>query len=345
MKRNYYIFSDTLLKRKDNTLYFKTFKGNTTDEYLCSPENNLRQSALNRIVPVEDVNSIFAYGQIHFNTRLMSFLSLHLIPLHVFDTAGNYSGAFYPKDISFRENLFVKQAISFSDPEVRINFSKEIVQAIYHNTDWAYRELNKLGFNVREYMSINDELLSNSDKTSDCSELFRIKADMNYFFRDCWFDIFKYKFRINRNIDLKIKTAINFIAMMINATCISEIYKSGLNPSLGIFEYIKSANKFSLSRDIGDIFKPIIIRRMLYKMLKKGEVEFKSFIASKNFCVLNQETIKYMVLRFDDELNSKYCSTKEDNSVNLHKLINNELLKFAASTDKGEKYNAYRISD
>lgn len=345
MKRNYYIFSDTLLKRKNNTLYFDTIEKDDNDDSLCNPKSNFSQSLRNRIVPIEDVNALFAYGQIHFNTKLMSFLSGHLIPLHVFDISGNYSGAFYPKDIGFKDNLYLKQALSVSSDNARADLSRELIFALHNNADWAYKEINKLGFNVREYIGINDDLNLEAGNTNDIAELSRIKSDINFFFRDCWFDIFKYRFRINKNIDVKIKAAFDFIGMMVNATCLSEIYKCGLNPSLGIFEYAGSKNKFSLSKDIGDIFKPVIIKRLLYKMLKKGEVEFRSFITSKNFCMLNQETIRYIVLRFDEELNSTFCSTVEDNSINLHNLISMEFRKLAESIDKGGKYNAYRISD
>ncbi len=344
MKRNYYIFSDTLLKRKNNTLYFYNVCKDQDDEF-CNPARNFSQSARTRIVPIEDVNALFSYGQIYFNTRLMSFLSGHLIPLHVFDLSGNYSGAFYPKDISFKENLFLKQAAVIADSQLKIKLSKEILTALHNNIDYSYGLLNRLNFNVRDYVSINDELLGEIEKADNMDELSRIKSDMNFFFRDCWFDIFKYKYGIKHNIDNKIKATFNFISMMISATCLCEIYKCGLNPSLGLFDYTGSSNRLSLGKDIGDIFNPIIVVRILYKMLKNVEVAFDSFISSRNFCMLNQETIKYMVIRFDEELNSTFCSTETDRSVNLHSFISSEFGKLADSFEKGEKYNAYRISD
>jgi len=345
MKRNYYIFSNTQLKRKNNTLYFQTIEKSGDDDSLCSPDRNFKQSLRNRIVPVEDVNAIFAYGQIYFNTKLMSFLSSHLIPLHVFDLSGNYSGAFYPKDISFTDNLFMKQVKASGDDDMKLSIAREIVTAACSNCEYSYFLLNEMNFNVREYINVNNDLRSEIENSNCTGELSRIKSDLNFFFKDCWHDIFKYNLSTKKEIELKIKTVFDFVGMMINATCISEIYKCGLSPSIGFFEYPRSRNRMFLGKDIGDIFKPVIITRMLSKMLKKQEVQFRSFITSGTFCMLTEEAIKYIVIRFDDELNSTYCTVEKDTSVNLHNLLSNEFKNLAQAVEKGESYFAHRISD
>lgn len=345
MKRNYYIFSNTQLRRKNNTLYFNTIEKSSDDDTLCNPDRNFSQSLRNRIVPVEDVNAIFAYGQIYFNTKLMSFLSSHLIPLHVFDLSGNYSGAFYPKDISFADNLFMKQMIASGDDDMKLSIGREIVSAACSNYEYSYLLLNMMSFNVRDYISVNNDLRSEIAAANCSGELSRIKSDLIFFFKDCWHDIFKYHFRASKEIEKKIKAVFDFVGMMINATCISEIYKCGMSPSIGFFEYQGSRNRLSLGKDIGDIFKPVIITRMLSKMLKKQEVQFRSFITSGNFCMLAEEAIRYLVVRFDEELNSTYCTVEKDTSVNLHNLLSNEFKNLAQAVEKGESYIVHRISD
>lgn len=55
-KKNYYILSEGILKRKENTIYFVNEKGK-------------------KPIPINKVYSIYAYGQITFSSQVMSLLS------------------------------------------------------------------------------------------------------------------------------------------------------------------------------------------------------------------------------------------------------------------------------
>ena len=89
MKQRFYIFSDTLIKRKQNTLFFETIKNdeNEVTEF-CKEEYFLNKSLLfptgdKKYIPVENIESIFAVGSVRFNSRFLYFLSQNHIPLHV----------------------------------------------------------------------------------------------------------------------------------------------------------------------------------------------------------------------------------------------------------------------
>lgn len=64
-KKNYYILSEGILKRKENTIYFVSEKGK-------------------KPIPINKVYSIYAYGQITFSSQVMSLLSKNGVPIHFF---------------------------------------------------------------------------------------------------------------------------------------------------------------------------------------------------------------------------------------------------------------------
>ena len=66
MKRNYYISKNGQLKRKDNSL-----------NLVVDGENN-------RYIPIENVDSIYAFGELDFNTKLINFLSQNGVNVHFF---------------------------------------------------------------------------------------------------------------------------------------------------------------------------------------------------------------------------------------------------------------------
>ena len=55
---------DGILKRKENTVYFENKEGR-------------------RILPINKINSIFAYGNLSFSSGVVSYLSKEGIPIHL----------------------------------------------------------------------------------------------------------------------------------------------------------------------------------------------------------------------------------------------------------------------
>jgi CRISPR-associated protein Cas1 len=62
MSRHYYLTKNGRLRRQDNTLYFET------DEQ-------------KRPIPVDDVESLFLFGELDLNTKLLNFLAQKHIPV------------------------------------------------------------------------------------------------------------------------------------------------------------------------------------------------------------------------------------------------------------------------
>ena len=70
MSRDYYIFNNGRLKRKDNTLYFQ-------DE-----EDNKRG------LPIEQIDSIHIYSEVDFNSKMINYISQYGIILNFYNYYG-----------------------------------------------------------------------------------------------------------------------------------------------------------------------------------------------------------------------------------------------------------------
>ena len=51
-----------------------------------------------RVIPIEDVDALWAFGELELNARLLNFLAQHKVPVHFFNYYGFYSGSFYPRE-------------------------------------------------------------------------------------------------------------------------------------------------------------------------------------------------------------------------------------------------------
>lgn len=113
--RNYYVLSNGRVARKDNTVFIENAEG------------------VKRPIPIEDVDSLYLYGEVDLNSRLLNFLAQKRVVLHVFNFYGFYSGSFYPREFLNSGFLLVRQVGHYSDGAKRLVIAKELVRAAGHS--------------------------------------------------------------------------------------------------------------------------------------------------------------------------------------------------------------------
>jgi CRISPR/Cas system-associated endonuclease Cas1 len=114
--RSYYILNNARIKREANTLYVENAADGTR-----------------RPVPIEDVESLYLYGEVDLNTKLLNFLSQKRITLHVFNYYGFYAGSYYPREYLNSGCLLVQQVAHYTDPAKRLALAQEIVRGSAHS--------------------------------------------------------------------------------------------------------------------------------------------------------------------------------------------------------------------
>ncbi len=115
MSKDYYIFNNGRLKRKDNTIYFQ-------DE-----EDNKRG------LPIEQIDSINIYSEVDFNSKMINYISQYGILLNFYNYYGYYTGTFYPRKKNVSGFSLVCQSACFLDYNERIYIAKSFIESAVHH--------------------------------------------------------------------------------------------------------------------------------------------------------------------------------------------------------------------
>lgn len=264
-KKNYYILSEGILKRKENTIYFVNEKGK-------------------KPIPINKVYSIYAYGQITFSSQVMSLLSKNGVPIHFFNYYGFYSGSYYPRETLLSGDLLVKQADYYLNIQKRLELAKLFVEGAANNIlkVLAYYKIEN---NIKETLS---ELNSTNKITEIMNIEGRIRSEYYSKFDEILPDDFKMEGRSRQPPKNMINSLISFGNSMMYSTVLTELYNTQLNPTIS-YLHEPSERRFSLSLDFSEIFKPIFVDRLIFYMVNKRMLSKKDFNEDLNCCLLNDK--------------------------------------------------------
>ncbi len=334
MKQNIYIFSNSIVKRKQNTLYFeriieeeKETDFDTDEEYLFGNDIIL-PSGEKKFMPIENIESLTAVGSIRFNSRLLNFLSYNRIPIHVISVNGNWSGTFYPAGKSFSGNTLLAQANSFMDEYKRLSIAIKIVETTAQNTLIVLKYYRNRGSNLDETIGIIEELKDEIPHAEDVEELFGLEGYIKHTYYSAWKEIFVYPVPFTSR---KKKPSPDFINSMISfgnallyTVVTNQIYSAKLYPEIG-YMHTPGENKFSLAYDIADIYKPLIVDRTIFKLVNKNILSEKDFFNKRGMCLMKKETKKTFVQFFEERLFAKHTHENFSKKVTLRKIIRSDL--------------------
>jgi len=290
-----YIFSMGELKRKDNSIMFKNEKGNN---YL----------------PIEDVKELYCMNEVSLNTKFLDFISKAGIVVHFFNYHSNYSGSFYPKEKYISGNLTIKQSYAYI--ENRLIIAKAIVQGIadnvrevlYHYYRHGKKELKELldwlKKDVQEFLS--------GDLTIE--QILYIEGQIWSRF----YDSFKYFLpedflmnkRVKRPPDNPMNALVSFGNTLLYTKTISAIYRTHLNQSIS-FLHSPREGRFSLSLDLCEVFKPIVVFRTIFDCVNNKKLQVtKHFDKSLNYALLNESGKKIFIENFENRINETFMHPK-----------------------------------
>lgn len=352
MKETLFIFSDTIIKRKQKTLYLERVVNNDEEdgefdrgEYFLD-EEFLIPSGDKKYMPIEQIESIVSVGSCRFNSRLLYFLSRNRIPLHVINYRGSYSGSFYPVNGVKSSPALLAQALAFSNKAKRLEIAKSIVDAAAVNTLKNLAYYNNRGRYFSESIDIIEELKNLIPDAETVEELLGIEGCIKRNYYSAWKDIFLYHVPFSKRERNPAPDFINAMISYGNAVLYSFvgnlIYLSKLYPELG---YIHSPgeNKLSLVYDLADIYKPVIVDRAIFKMVNKNIISEKDFFSKRGASIMKKETKRTFTLELENRFKKKIDLPFSSKRLSFRGIIKNDLsnlLKFI--TDEHKKIVFYR---
>jgi len=311
MKKNIFVFSSGELKREGNTL---CFMGEKTKKY----------------IPVSSVASIFVFGEITFNKRFLEFLSSNEITLHFFNYYGFYVGSFYPRTHYNSGYMTLKQSEHYLDSNKRVLLAKKFVLGGLENMIKALKYYDNRGIYLSDSIDTINKNLSKVSSINSIEELMAIEGISreeyyNAFNKIIKNNAFTYEKRERRPPTTPLNTLISFGNSLLYVTILGEIYKTHLDPRIG---YLHTTNyrKFTLNLDVSEVFKPIIVDRIIFTIVNKQMIDLSCFTEELGGLYLNEKGRTIFVQEYDKRL-TQVISFKKGKRCSYQRLIRLELYK------------------
>lgn len=326
MNKNIYVFNDGEFKRKDNTIYFETEMGK-------------------KYLPIEGINDIYVFGEVTLNKRFLDYMSEKEICIHFFNYYGYYTGTFYPREHYNSGYMILKQVEFYLDNNKRLELARLFVEGSYKNILRVLKYYNNRGKNIEETISNIEKLASKVDEANSISELMAIEGNI----RETYYkgfdtilenDDFIFEARSRRPPKNELNALISFGNSLLYVLVLSEIYKTHLDPRIG---YLHATNfrRFTLNLDIAEIFKPIIVDRLIFTLIGKKMLTKKDFEKDMGGISLKEKGRKLFVQEFDKRLGSTIAHKDLGRNVSYQRLIRMEAYKLQKHLMEEEKYKPF----
>ncbi|MED4853015.1 type I-B CRISPR-associated endonuclease Cas1b [Caldifermentibacillus hisashii] len=332
MKKTLYIFNNGILKRKDNSLYFET-------------------EEKRKYIPVEDTSDIYIFGEVDVSKKFLEFVSQKEICLHYFNHYGYYVGTYYPREHLNSGHVIIKQAEHYIDGEKRLALARLIVSGSIgqmmqvlkyyrnrsENKEEIYEIMNDISDIAAELQKIEfnqiDELMAREGHARE-----KYYEAFDYIINDPYFIFEK---RTRRPPLNAINALISFGNSICYTTVLSEIYKTYLDPRIG-FLHTSNFRRFSLNLDVAEIFKPIMVDRLIFTLINRKMLTKKHFVKEMNGILLNEDGRKLFITELDKRLKSTVNHRHLGKSVSYRRLIRLELYKLQKHILGEKQYEPYQ---
>ena len=332
MKKAYYLFNPGRLSRKDNTLKFV-------------PQSNEGKEMQPRYIPVEGISELYVFGALEANAALFNFLGKHQIAVHFFDYYENYSGSFMPREYLLSGKMIVAQVRHYLDDQLRVELARKLVDGASFNMFKNLKYYHNRNKNFDEELQAITELRGEIENVSQVKQLMGIEGNIRQIYYqgiDKIIANFTMGFRSKRPPHNEINALISFGNMMCYSTCLRVIHHTQLNPTIS-FLHEPGERRFSLALDLAEIFKPILVDRVIFKVLNKKMISAKDFDKRVNFCLLKESGKKAFIQSYEQRLNETIHHRGLKKKVSYGHLIKLECYKLSKHILGIEPYRPFKM--
>ncbi|UYP01290.1 type I-B CRISPR-associated endonuclease Cas1b [Oceanotoga sp. DSM 15011] len=312
---NIYIFSDGELRKKNNTIEFIS-------------KNN------KKILPINNVQDIKVFSNVSFNNKFLALLTKYKIALHVFSYYKNYMGSYIPDDLNYEGKTLLNQVNNYQIYEKRLYLAKMII----------FSAINNMKNNLKLYKINYDEnkikkIIIKLNEVESTDQIMIVEAEFRRFYYSNFDNIinnknFKFEKRSKRPPQNEINSVISFGNSVFYSECVRIINKVRLFNCIGYLHSNERNN--SLSLDISEIFKPIIIDRLVFDLFKNNEFNKKDFQKMKNGIYLSTSGKKKFIKSYDEKLKETFILNNNNKHISYRELIENELYSLKNYINKQE---------
>jgi CRISPR-associated protein Cas1 len=325
MMRDHYVFSNGRLKRKDNTIYFESEEG------------------IKKPLPIEKIRTLHLFGEVDVNSKLLTYLSRYGISLQFYNYYGFFAGAYHPRQAKESGHVIIKQSEHYTDKNKRIFLAIQFLQGGVHH---ILRNLRNYKEGTFEYIEAIELLRGQLETSTTIQELMGREGQIRHLYYQAFNHIFKQDFVFEKREKQPPRDPINALISFGNTlmyrVVLSEIYKTTLNPTIS-YLHEPSTKRFSLSLDIAEIFKPLIVDPLIFSLINKRQLTKKHFdYLEEEICYLNEEGKKKFITAWEEKLGQSIKHRVLKRNTTYRYLIRLECYKLIKHVIDDEVYKPFK---
>jgi len=320
------------MSRRDNTLKF-------------TPVNDEGEEMKPRFLPVENIEQLYFFGNVDANSALYNFLGKNDICAHYFDYYENYTGSFMPRESLLSGKMLLAQTSHHSHHPKRMEVARLLIEGAAFNMIKNLKYYNSRGKDLEPIIGIMEGYKSKVPQCSRVQELMGIEGNIRKSYYEA-FELIINDFSMNgrsmRPPRNEVNALISFGNMMCYSQCLRAIHQTQLNPTIS-FLHEPGERRFSLSLDLAEIFKPILVDRVIFKVLNKRVLQAKDFEPGLNRVILKTNGKKKFIQAFEERLEETIKHRSLNRSVSYKHLIKLECYKLQKHFLEIESYKPFKI--
>ncbi|MCS6972562.1 MAG: type I-B CRISPR-associated endonuclease Cas1b [Leptospiraceae bacterium] len=338
VKNSFYIFRAGTLRKKDNSLYY-AYK--TEDP---APDGELFSRKAGVHIPVSWVRDIFFFSQTDLNTQALGLLSKHSINCHFFNWYGSYLGSFMARDYVLAGETVVAQVEHYLDPEKRLAIAREILAASSYNLLRTLARFASHG-RVRDFYEEGKAQRERILQSRDIPTLMGNEGALRRLYYTALDDIldgYKMNGRSMQPPENEVNAMISYGNALLYARLMSSIHETPLNPTVG-FLHEPSLRRVSLALDLAEIFKPLLVDRLVIWLVNRKMVNDTHFFKEPDLCYLSESGRKVFTRAFDERLKMTIKINDGEQNRSYRQLLTDECHKLVAHLRGERPFEGFRI--
>lgn len=355
MPRDHYLFSNGRLRRRQNTLWFQKASDERVPD-TAEGDEGLPSGTLTgekAVLPVEAVDALHCFGEVDINSKLVVFLAQQRIPVHVYDYYGNYAATLYPREYLLSGRLTVAQAEHYLRRKKRLRLARAFVEAALFNirrTLLYYEKRADAPEPIREALRIVEREADRVPEEPDIQELMAAEGRARDAYYRAWPAIlgpetgtaFPFEGRHRRPPSNALNAAISFGNALCYAACLKALYRTALDPTVS-FLHEPGDRRYSLALDLAEVFKPLLVDRAIFRLLKTGALQPKHFEPHLGGVYLTETGRRRFVEAWDERMRRTVRHRRLDRHVSYERLIRLDAYRLVRHlTDPADPYRGFR---
>lgn len=325
-----------MMERKDNTLKFTPY---------AMQEDGTEIPGQPRYLPVEDICEFYCFGSLKANSSLFNFLGQKDICMHFFDYYENYTGSFMPKDALLSGRMILAQTSTYQNKKKRLLLAQKFIEGASYNMVRNLMYYNRRGKDMVDIIQMIHDLDKRIPETNDITELMGVEGQIRKVYYEAFnliLNDFQMTERNKQPPKNEVNTLISFGNMMCYTQCLKAIHQTQLNPTIS-YLHTPGERRYSLCLDISEVFKPIIIDRVIFRVLNRKEIQERHFDKNFNRCLLNDSGKKIFVKAIEDKLEETFMHKSLGRKVSFRHLIKLECYKLSKHLLDIEEYKPFKM--